>query len=92
MQTAEEWVDWLESYGAEKFYAAFMKNAQDAKSRCIFCHRPIYLDIQEGGGIPDWRTYGGDYGCVDSPETDDDGLGSHLPRMLSDDNESQDET
>jgi hypothetical protein len=74
------WVAWLQTYGADKFYAAFMANAQDAESRCVYCREPIYLDIREGGGVPDWRTDDGDYGCVESPDTCDEGTGSHTPR------------
>lgn len=49
----------------------------------IFERRQIpfnYLDIVEGGGVPDWRTDDGDYGCGDSPETNDEGTGGHYPR------------
>ena len=71
-----QWVSWLAEYGAEKFYAAFMHTAQDARSKCEYCGRTIQLDIREGGGVPDWHHLG-DYGCDDSPETTEDGCGSH---------------
>ncbi len=73
-----EWVSWLESYGAGNFYDSFVRNAQDAMSRCIHCHEHIYLDIVEGGGVPDWHN-NGDYGCSDSPDTNDEGTGGHEP-------------
>lgn len=38
--------------------------------------------IAEGGGIPDWRTADGDYGCDNSPDTSEDGTGGHMPRKL----------
>jgi hypothetical protein len=75
----------LASYGVDKFYDAFLRNAQGAESRCVHCNAPIYLDIVEGGGIPDWGTreegsVGGDYGCQSSPDSDGDGCGGHEPR------------
>lgn len=73
------WVKWLKSYGADKFFDAFVRTAQYAESRCVNCEQEIYLDIVEGGGAPDWRTAEGDYGCEDSPDTDDEGVGSHVP-------------
>lgn len=80
MIDSESWAKWLESYGADCFYDAFMRIAQDAESECRHCHKPIYLDIREGEGIPDWRTEDGDYGCSDSPDTNaEDGTGSHEP-------------
>jgi hypothetical protein len=78
----EAWVKWLEQYGAAKFYESFMKIAQDAKSTCVFCGEEIYLDIAEGGGCPDWRTIDGDYGCSASPDTNEEGTGSHQPEKL----------
>ena len=76
------WAAWLRGYGAEKFYDAFMLNAQFAKSTCIHCGEDIYLDIAEGGGVPDWRNKDGDYGCNMSPETTSEGVGSHMPERL----------
>lgn len=78
----QEWVKWLEEYGADKFYDAFVLTAQDAESECVQCGEPIFLDIVEGGGAPDWRTEGGDYGCSDSPDTNEDGQGGHEPKRL----------
>ncbi len=76
----EDWTQWLKTYGAGKFYDAFMSIAQNAEGTCVHCDQPIYLDIREGGGIPDWRTLDGDYGCNNSPENDEDGCGGHLAR------------
>ena len=86
-----EWIDWLSGYGIGAFYDAFLRNAQDAQSRCVNCDEPIYLDIVEGGGVPDWgsdpvwrngKMIGLDYGCNDSPDTGDDGVGSHEPERI----------
>ena len=68
-----DWVTWLESYGAGKFYDAFVRNAQGAQSTCVHCGNSIRLDIVEGGGVPDWN-YDGDYGCEGQGSD-----GSHLP-------------
>lgn len=76
----ESWAKWLSSYGAENFFDTFVNIAQDAESECVYCEQSIYLDIVEGGGVPDWRTDDGDYGCGDSPETNDEGTGGHYPR------------
>lgn len=79
------WAKWLRGYGAEAFFDAFLESAQGARSTCVYCHQPIYLDIVEGGGVPDWGSgIGGgidglDYGCSDSPDTNDDGTGGHMP-------------
>lgn len=81
-QEKREWVKWLESYGLDKFFDAFLANTQGAQSTCIHCREKIYLDIVEGGGVPDWKTEDGDYGCADSPETSEQGTGSHMPRKL----------
>jgi hypothetical protein len=77
-----QWVQWLAGYGAARFYADFLRIAQDAESQCVLCRSLIYLDIAEGGGIPDWRTADGDYGCLESPDTSEEGTGSHVPRKL----------
>jgi len=78
----ESWTKWLKWYGAKKFCKAFLRTAQDAQSTCVHCTEPIYLDIIEGGGVPDWKTADGDYGCADSPDTCDEGTGSHTPIKL----------
>ena len=78
----DEWVSWLKSYGPDKFYEAFISNAQGALSRCVYCGEEIYLDIVEGGGVTDWATadeLGGDYGCPMSPDTGEEGTGGHEP-------------
>lgn len=78
-----QWCDWLRKYGIEKFYDAFLLNAQGAKSKCKYCRQDICLDIVEGGGVPDWCTEDGDYGCDKSPDTNDEGTGGHFPLMNS---------
>lgn len=80
--TPESWAAWLNAYGAENFYNAFLLNCQGARSTCRYCGLTIELDIEEGGGVPDWGAiskHGLDYGCTDSPDTDEEGCGSHLP-------------
>ena len=76
------WMKWLKSYGGERFYDSFVENAQDARGTCRNCKEAIYLDIVEGGGVPDWRTDDGDYGCFRSPDTCEEGTGSHVPIKL----------
>lgn len=81
-QERESWANWLRNYGAEKFFDHFVRNAQGALSRCVYCGQEIYLDIVEGGGVADWSTadeLGGDYGCPRSPETTSEGTGGHMP-------------
>lgn len=80
--TSKEWSAWLSGYGAKRFFNLFQRVAADAESICVQCRRLIYLDMAEGGGGPDWRTSDGDYGCGDSPDTGEDGTGSHVPRKL----------
>jgi len=75
----EDWIKWFETFGAGRFYDSFVASAQDARGTCRHCGEYIYLDIVEGGGVPDWRTADGDYGCGDSPDTCDEGTGSHIP-------------
>ena len=82
MTKAQGWSQWLARYGPENFYEAFMKTAQGAQGSCVHCGGLIFLDLEEGGGCVDWKTAGGDYGCMESPDTNDDGVGSHVPRSL----------
>jgi hypothetical protein len=83
--TAEQkaaWVAWLATYGPDKFFDAFVATAQNAQSTCKHCGEPIYLDIVEGGGVPDWGSldnHGLDYGCPKSPDTTADATGGHVP-------------
>ena len=83
-QARSGWVAWLETYGAGAFFDAFMEHAQGAQGWCVHCRKAIYLDIAEGGGVPDWSDGAGDYGCPASPDTDDDGTGGHFPRRVAD--------
>lgn len=83
-----EWVRWLKSYGPGQLFDAILQNTQGAESQCIHCGQKIYLDIVEGGGVPDWGSAipgvdGLDYGCPNSPDSDDEGTGGHMPRRLS---------
>jgi hypothetical protein len=59
-EARDQWIAWLQGYGAGNFYDAFVAFAQDAESTCVHCGQPIYLDIVEGGGVPDWGSrFGG---------------------------------
>lgn len=77
-----QWLAWLKQYGAGKFFDAFIHACQYAKGTCVHCSEAIYLDIVEGGGVPDWRTEDGDYGCPYSPDTNEEGSGAHEPQKL----------
>lgn len=79
MTEKEKWVKWLEKYGAERFLDAFLQNVEGAESRCAYCGQPIYVDVLIGGGVADWSTEDGDFGCWRSPDTCDEGTGSHMP-------------
>lgn len=79
----KKWLAWLEKYGAAKFLDAFLRNVENAESRCIHCKQPIFVDVLVGGGVPDWSTAGGDFGCPNSADTNDDASGSHVPRKRS---------
>jgi hypothetical protein len=87
-QARAEWIKWLEGYGIGKFFDAFLATAQYAESKCVYCGQRIYLDIVEGGGVPDWGAAfeegkpGLDYGCSNSPDTNEDGTGGHKARNL----------
>lgn len=75
---ASQWAQWLESYGAGRFVAAFLEQCQGVEANCKHCGEKIYLDILDGGGVPDWGV-DGDFGCPDSPWTNDEGTGGHEP-------------
>lgn len=83
----QEWVLWLFDYGPGKFYDAFVRTAQYARGLCEHCGESIYLDVVEGGGVPDWRDESGSYGCPDSPDNSDEGTGAHVPEKLDEDKE-----
>lgn len=73
------WLKWLNGYGTAKFLDSFLRNIEGTESVCRHCNRPIYVDVMIGGGVPDWSTEDGDFGCDRSPETCEDGVGSHMP-------------
>lgn len=79
-QDKRNWLAWLKGYTAKKFLEAFIRNVEGAESRCVYCGELIYVDMLIGGGVADWSTEDGDFGCDASPETCDEGTGSHLPR------------
>ena len=73
------WTLWLKEYGIENFIQAFIHNVEGARSRCQYCHQKIYVDVLIGGGVPDWSTKDGDFGCPNSPDTNEEGCGGHMP-------------
>lgn len=75
----QSWVSWLTNYGLMKFLNAFLSNVEGAESTCRHCHQKIYVDVMVGGGVPDWSTKDGDFGCHESPDTNDEGCGGHEP-------------
>lgn len=79
----DEWIRWLDTYGARNFLDSFLRNVENAESTCIYCKQKIYVDVLIGGGVPDWSTEDGDFGCDKSPETDDEGAGGHMPEKRS---------
>lgn len=78
----QKWASYIkDQYGVDKFLAHLCHTAHSARSRCVYCKKFIYLDAGIiGGGVPDWETCRGDFGCDDSPETNSDGTGGHLPQ------------
>jgi hypothetical protein len=73
------WLRWLEQYGTAEFLDAFLRTVEGAQSTCRYCNRAIYVDVMIGGGVPDWSTEKGDFGCDESPYTHEDGTGGHMP-------------
>ena len=68
-KTRREWCEWLKGFTNTQLFDAIMRNCQGAESTCQHCGEKIYFDIIEGGGIPDWGTKYGNYGCSAAPET-----------------------
>lgn len=57
-------------------YAAYGK-----PQRCHYCDVNIYDARNMSGSITaDWATADGDFGCDESPDTTEEGVGSHLPQ------------
>ena len=75
----QSWVNWLVQYGLMKFLNSFLRNVEGAESTCRHCKEKIYVDVMIGGGIPDWSTADGDFGCPMSPDTNSEGTGGHTP-------------
>ena len=75
----ESWVKWLAGYGLMKFLNSFLASVEGAESTCCQCGQKIYVDVMVGGGVPDWSTADGDFGCADSPDTNSEGTGGHKP-------------
>lgn len=79
----QQWLKWLEDYGTDKFLDAFLRTVENAESICIHCHQTIYVDVLIGGGIPDWSTEDGDFGCDEHPQSNEEGCYGHEPRKRS---------
>ena len=75
----QSWVNWLKNYGPMKFLNSFLRNVEGAQSTCRHCGEKIYVDVMIGGGVPDWSTEEGDFGCSNSPDSDEEGTGGHTP-------------
>lgn len=75
----QSWVDWLTKYGLMHFLDSFLRSVEGAESTCRHCGEKIYVDVMIGGGVPDWSTEDGDFGCEKSPDTDDEATGCHEP-------------
>jgi hypothetical protein len=65
-------------------FDSIIANVQGAESTCRYCGQTILCDIVEGGGVPDWKTRDGDYGCSYHPLTvndteKDEGCYGHMP-------------
>lgn len=73
------WLRWCKTYTIERFIRAFLSNVEGAQGTCQYCRRSIYVDVLIGGGVPDWSTEDGDFGCDAAPDTDRDGCGAHMP-------------
>ncbi len=76
----DEWIRWLDTYGSRNFLESFLQNVENAESTCVYCKQKIYVDVLIGGGVPDWSTLDGDFGCENSPDTTTEGTGGHMPR------------
>jgi hypothetical protein len=77
------WLKWLEGYGAPMFLEAFLRTVENVESECVYCHEKIYVDVLIGGGVPDWSTEDGDFGCVYNPDNSvnmDEGVCGHAPK------------
>src|SRR5437899_2452142 len=75
------WLKWLERYGAKGFLTSFLRNVEGAESTCIYCGKRIYVDVLIGGGVADWSTEDGDFGCGFTSLTTEEGCDySHMPR------------
>lgn len=79
----DEWVRWLDTYGSRNLLESFLRNVENAESTCVYCGQKIYVDVLIGGGVPDWSTKDGDFGCLYSPETTTEGTGGHMPKKRS---------
>jgi hypothetical protein len=78
-----DWLKLFKEHGAEKFLDSFLRNVEGAESVCVHCGQKIYVDVLIGGGVPDWSTRDGDFGCDASPDTGKGGTGGHFPRRAT---------
>ena len=77
----EDWLVWVRRPGmAEALFDWCQSNLEGVTATCVHCRATITLDAGTGtGGVFDWHTHGGDYGCDSSPESGPDGCGGHTP-------------
>ena len=55
-------------------------------AKCLWCGQSLVDGREESGFTgegPDYMTKDGDYGCDDSPDTGEDGTGSHTPNRFT---------
>jgi len=78
--TKQSWLRWLEQYGVDRFFDSFIHTVEGAQSICVHCGEVIQVDITIGGGVPDWSTLDGDFGCSANPKSNEDGVWGHVAR------------
>lgn len=56
-----------------------------AIARCLWCKKPLVdgADVSGFAKGPDYMTKDGDFGCWESPDTNEDGSGSHTPDVVT---------
>jgi len=69
------WARWLDNFGPRPFLNHFLRNVEGAESICAHCNHTIYVDVMIGGGVADWSTFDGNFGCQSVRSN-----GSHMPR------------
>jgi hypothetical protein len=76
-------VDEIEEAPGEIMSALVNYAAYGKPERCVYCGLTVYNARHLSGSIaPDWATSGGDFGCGDSPDTNEEGTGDHVPHLF----------